>query len=308
MNAKIVIKKIDGSVFEETKLLSFLFIKDAYIPYTTVSAQIYSNDSDYLSICEISMYIGNTIVHHGLVDSLELVKSSGHSIVRLSSRGFTSLLCQNQIEPGMITGISLNKLMDSYYSLPYVTHESNTDESNYIFVKNNSTMWDGIVNLSYKLCGTFPYIRETNCVRITAVNAPTNYSYESSKLINSGLAYNYKRMISNFHMADINGEYGTYELEDSDSINRKIVRHKFFELDKQFLYSPQDALVFRDKYSQRGSFRYFCQYNGYNGEDLFDNVTFENVNQKKITRIEVNGSKNGIFTELSSYRDRFLSL
>ena len=79
---------------------------------------------------------------------------------RIESRGFTSLLCQNQIEPGLKTNISFNSLMDVYYTLPYVTHEDNSDTGNYIYVKDNSNMWDGVVNLSYKLYGNYPFIRE----------------------------------------------------------------------------------------------------------------------------------------------------
>lgn len=307
MNAKIKIKRLSGSEFTESDLLSFSFTKDAYLPYTTLSAQIYagSENEDYLSISEVSLYIDDKQVHHGLIDSLEFTELNRRKIVTLSSRGFTSLLCQNQIAPGMITNISINKLMDSYYTLPYVTHEDNSDQSNYIFVKNTSSMWDGIVSLAYKLSGTYPYISGTNCVRITKVAQPSSFSYNNNNLLDTGLSHNYKRMISNFHMADIAGDFGTYELQDSAVVSRKIVRHKFFELDKEFLYNPNEALVFRDKIAKRAMLRRFCRYCGYSGEDLSDVVSFNNVVAKRISRIEVNGNSHGIFTELSVYYDGF---
>ncbi|MCC8136296.1 MAG: hypothetical protein LIO40_06485 [Ruminococcus sp.] len=307
MEVKIAVKRMTGAVFEETKIISFTFVKDAYIPYTSVTARIYAEEEDYMSVAEIFLYVGDYLVHHGLVDTLEVTETNGVKIATLASRGFTSLLCQNQIEPGMITGISINDLMDSYYELPYVTHEDNSDQSGYIYVKSNSSMWDGVVNLSYKLNKIYPYIRGTNCVRITAESDPSVFSYDESQLTESGLAYNFKRMISNFNMADISGEYGSYTLEDTVVTNRKIVRHKVFELDRQFLSDPQEALNYRDKYANRGHFRYFCRYSGYSGEDLCDMVSFGYAQNKRISRIEIIGDSTGVDTELSVYYDGFYS-
>lgn len=308
MTAKIVIKRMTGASFEETKLQSFSFVKDAYTPYTQLSAQVFAEEEDYMSISEIFLYVGEKLVHHGLIDSLKATRMNGRKIVTLASRGFTSLLCQNQIEPGMKMGISINDLMEGYYTLPYVTHENNSDKSGYIFVKSSSTMWDGVVNLSYKLTGMYPYIRGTNCVRITAEQDPSVFLYDEEELTESGLAYSYKRMFSNFHMSDIDGNYGEYELEDSVVTNRKIVRHKYFEIDKQFLYSPSDALEYRDKFAKRGDFRYFCRYIGYNGEDLCDMVSFGYAQNKRIGRVEISGDSGGISTELSVYYDGFYTL
>ena len=109
-------------------------------------------------------------------------------------------------------------------------------------------------------------------------------------------------------MADIEGNYGSYEFEDANVINRKIIRHKYFELDKQFLYNPEHALAYRDKLTDRAHFRYFCKYCGYNGEDLFDKVSFDYVSQRRITSIEITGSSKGIFTELGVYYDGFVGL
>lgn len=307
MDTKIAVKRMNGSIFEEKDLISFSFIKDAYTPYTMINAKVFAHEQDYMSISEIYLYINGFMVHHGLIDNLKAEKYHGGKIVTLSSRGFTSLLCQNQIEPGMIREISINDLMDSYYDLPYVTHENNSDKSNYIFVKNNSTMWDGIVNLSYKLGKIYPYIRGTNRVMISPAANPTEFSYNDNYLIASGCAYDYKRMTSHFNMADISGNYGNHTLKDDAVINRKIVRHKVFELDRQFLYDPEEALIYRDKYAKRGQFRYFGQYSGYNGEDLCDMVSFSFARDKRISRITVSGDTNGITTELSAYYDGFYS-
>lgn len=296
-----------GAEFEEAELISFTFVKDAYIPYTTLKARLHAMQEDYMSISEIFLYVGEHLVHHGLIDTLTAAVSDGRKIVTLTSRGFTSLLCQNQIAPGLVSGISINDLMDSYYQLPYVTHEDNSDQSGYIYVKDSSTMWDGVVNLAYKLNGIYPYIRGTNCVRITAEADPAVFEYEESDLTESGLGYDYVNAISHFDMADINGEYGSFTLEDSVVTNRKIERHKVFELDMQFLYDPQQALEYRSKYSRRGCFRYYCRCSGYNGEDLCDMISFGYASSKRIGRIEISGNSTGISTELSVYYDGFFN-
>lgn len=305
MKAKLVLRSISGTELTETKLISFSFVKEAYTPYTTLSAKIQVENKSLTDVSEALLYVNEKLIHHGLIDSTELYENECGMFFSVTSRGFTSLLCQNQIEPGLISNISVNALMDSYYALPYVTHEDNSDTSGYIYVKNNSTMWDGVVNLSYKLTGVYPYIRGTNCVRITQEQAPVHFSYNEKSLIAIGTASEHKRLISHFHMSDIEGNFGTYALENTEASQSKIVRHKFFELDMQFLYNPQQALEYRNKYASRAGKRYFCRYIGYNGEDLSDTVDFGQIQAGRIGKISVKGSESGIITELSVYSDGF---
>lgn len=305
MTASITVKKTDGTLITEEKLLSFRFRKNSYLPYTLLNAQIHADAEDFENSSEIFLYLGQKLVHHGLIDTLKVTYSGGSRIVSLVSRGFTSLLCQNQIEPGMKSNVTFNQLMDGYYSLPYVTHEDNSGQSGYIYVSGNSTMWDGVVNLSYKFCGTYPYIRGTNCVRITPVSDPAVFSYTDSDLLSRGFSMNGRRLVSHFHMADMGGEYGQYEYENPDAAAYGIVRHKYSELDREFLYEPNDALVFDDKIASREQKVFFCTYSGYNGEDLSDIVSFCGINSERIEGIEITGSSKGIVTKLSVYHDKF---
>lgn len=307
MDAQIRLKHLSGLSLEEPELISFSFVKDAYTPYTTLRARLHGVQADYETITEIFLYVGEHLVHHGLVDKLDISDSDGMKLVTLSSRGFTSLLCQNQITPGLVSDITINDLMDSYYQLPYVTHEDNPDQSSYIYVKDSSTMWDGIANLAFKLNGIYPYIRGTNCVRTSAEQNPKAFVYDNSSIIESGMGYDYVNMISHFDMSDINGEYGEFTLSDSDVRTCMIERHRVFELDMQFLYDPQQALEYRSNYSKRGCRRYFCRYCGYNGEDLCDLVSFGNISSKRIGKIEISGNNSGIFTSLSVYYDGFFN-
>lgn len=305
MNAHLYFINSDGSMFFEYNILSFSFHKDAYLPYSSLSASIVPSNSDFSSVCEIKLFIGAFLVHHGLVDTLDFSRSGGSAKCSLSSKGFTSLLCSNQLQPGLKSSVSLNSLMDSFYSLPYVTHEDNSDSSNYIYVKNGSAMWDGVANLSFKLYGSYPFIRGTNCVRITPPASPSSFSFSDSQLLKSGSSLDFRHLISNFHMADINGNYGQYDLQDDSVVNRKIVRHLCFDLDKQFLSDPPSALTFRDKFSSRASRSLFCTRTDFGGEDLFDHFSFGSHSNLPIHSISAFGSSNGIFTTLSSFSDGF---
>ena len=306
MNAQIVLRRTDGAASsEETRLLSFHFVKEAYTPYTTLTAVIDTEEENFLSVCEALFYINDKLVHHGLIDSIEKTETEKGRTVTLASRGFTSQLCQNQLQPGLIENISINSLMDSYYVLPFVTHENSSDSTGYIYVKSSSTMWDGVVNLTYKQNGIYPYIQGTNCVRTTAEQNPHTFTFDDSQLISRGSAGSFRRMISDFHMADISGNYGNCDLTDSEAVNRFIVRNRYLELDRQFLYNPQQALEYRDKFAKRASQRYFCRYSGYSGEDLNDLVSFGEISSKRICKIDIAGDYSGIFTELSVYYDGF---
>ena len=115
---KIVVRNADGSSSECSKLLVFNLKKEAYQRYSILSARMLVDSSAFDNASEIRFYISGKLVHHGLIDSIKTLVNGGKQITTLTSRGFTSLLCQNQIEPGMKTGVSINSLMDGFYSLP----------------------------------------------------------------------------------------------------------------------------------------------------------------------------------------------
>jgi hypothetical protein len=305
VTAVLTVKTSDGTVLAESGVLSFLFTKDMYTPYTTLTARAAVERDSYGEAAEVLLSIDGRTVHHGLSDSIRWEKAGGERFLSVSSRGFTSLLVQNQIEPGLKMNISFNMLMDDYYTLPYVAHENNSDDSSYIYVRPNTSMWDAAANLSFKLLGTYPYIRGTNTVMISPAACPQSFDLRGESLIASGTELTGSRLASGYHMADIGGSYGTFDLTDSDAAALKIVRNKYFDLDMRFLYSPQQALVYREKYDFRGYERVYCSYSGYKGEDIYDRVTFGAVSGERIGSLTIRGSSHGIITETGVYRDKF---
>ncbi|MBR5683964.1 MAG: hypothetical protein IKW96_11935 [Ruminococcus sp.] len=305
MNVYIILRTADGAYYTQSNVLSFSFSKDLYTPYTTLTAHICTSSPKIPNIAEITLNVNGFPVHHGLIDSVKQEKKGNCRFISISSRGFTSLLCQNQIEPGLKMNISFNMLMEDFYTLPYVFHENDSDNSSYIYVKPNTSMWDAAANLTYKRRGTYPYIRGTNTVMMSPVTTPVTFDYSGEKFISTGIEHVNSRLGSDYHMADINGDYGNFDLSDSDVSDLKIVRHKYFDLDMRFLYAPQQALVYRDKYDFRGRERVFCSYNGYHGEDLCDIVSFDSVSSERVGSVTIRGSSKGIFTEVGVYRDKF---
>ena len=304
MTARITIKTSDGFYYDNNDVLSFRFDKDIYMPYTTLTARI-RTPSEIANASEVLLSVNGFTVHHGLLDSIKQEQKAGFRFITISSRGFTSLLCQNQIEPGLKMNISFNMLMEDFYTLPYVTHENDPDDSSYLYIIPNTSMWDAAVNLTYKRRGTYPYIRGSNTVMMSPVASPVTFDFSNEQFISLGTEHINSRLASDYHMADINGDYGTFDLHDSDAAALKIVRHKYFDLDMRFLYNPQQALVYRDKYDFRGRERVFCSYSGYHSEDLCDVISFGSVSSERIGSVTIRGSSRGVFTETGVYRDKF---
>ena len=305
MSTRLILVNKDMTTHTEMDILSFSFHKDAYLPYTKLSVSFLTETDNIDDYAEVKLYIGGILVHHGYINTFECRKVGGKIKGYAVSDGFTAQLCRAQIEPGLKTGISLNSLMEDYYTLPYVEHENNADTSNYIYVKQNSAMWDAVASLSYKRCGTYPYIRGTNTVRITPFPAPSSFAYDTDECIETGTGNDYRRMNSDYHMEDIHGDYGHYDLTDSTAVDYRFVRHLYMELDMRFLYSPQKALEYRNKLDCRGMRKRWCVYNGYRGEDISDIMTIDSGTSARIMFIDINGSGKGIFTKVGTYIDKF---
>lgn len=294
-------KKADGTEVSFDQIFGITFKKDAFTPYTTLTAVAAATPfpSD---IHEIRLAVEAYTVHKGIVDSYKVVEEKGFKKAVITSRGYTSLLTENQLAPGLYTDISLNKLFKNYFTLPNITHEDNSDLS-YIYVNKGAAMWDGAANLSYKLKGSYPYIRKHNTVMMSMPTDAKNLAYTDEQIVSRGTELSTARMVSHYHMADIGGDYGKFESVSKEAVSRNLIRHRYFELDRRFLYSPQSACDFRTMMSERGYKRKFFTYNGYQGEDLNDLVTFGDTAEKRIKAIRITGNSKGVFTELSVYED-----
>ena len=72
MIVNVKLKKTDGSQVSFTNLLSFVFEKEAYTPYTTFKATVYGKNLPE-DFTEIQFYINGKVLHHGTVDTFKRV-------------------------------------------------------------------------------------------------------------------------------------------------------------------------------------------------------------------------------------------
>ena len=195
-----------GETSTEQGILAFRCIKDVYLPYSTLSISLVPQQMDFGTIRRVQLTVRQTTVHDGLADQVKLEQKNGQSFLTIASRGFTSLLCQNELAKGLIAKISLDQLMKDYYPFPtQIKWEPNTDTSNYIYVKENDTMWDGVSNLCFKLNGRYPYIGSTNTIRLNLPVNPTVYPFMNYTIASVGSTQDFRSLVSQYHMPDADG-------------------------------------------------------------------------------------------------------
>lgn len=304
MNELVLTLRSDERTVVEKGCLAAVLECEAYTPYARLTATFLSQGVAYGAVNAVMLAFGMRQVFLGIADSVEQFWKDGRCFVRVQSRSFTSVLAQNELIPGLHTGMTLEKLMTGFYQFPNVSYEA-YEGSGYIFVKDGASMWDSIVNFGYQLTGYHPFI-QGNTVRFTPPSDAVQLILSGTQVLESGIVQDTTKLVSNYHMADINDNYDAYQLENTAAAAADIVRHKQLLLDRQYLSEPEEALQFRCRFSQRGWRARYVTYSGYHGEQLCDRVSFGDFLQDaQISRIRMTFGKNGIRTKLWAYDDGF---
>ncbi len=292
---RIILTDIDNSKHTFENITSFRVEKERFTPYTSADVTFIS---DILSTQykDISIYVNDFCVHFGLIDTLECCQKSDMITVKISSKSFTSLLIQNQPVPGMIYKVSLNSLMNDFVDIPNIQYENNDTVQNYIFLKDNCDLWDAVVNISYKIYGIYPYVRQSNYIRISIDEDVSDFSQLPDFITSRGVCLDYTKMVSDYHMQDIEGNYDSYSLKNQEAVLRNIIRHKQIPLDRQYLNNPEESMRNKLLFSMRGHHTEYIEYSGYRGEDILDYS-----DEKRIDKIIIKGSAYGIKTTLHNY-------
>lgn len=133
-----------------------------------------------------------------------------------------------------------------------------------------------------------------------------HYVAKDNSLLAAGTATDQSLLYSDFYMADVDGTYEKFHEAEPEAAARGIVRTKQLALDRQYLYDPQQALVFRRKFAGRRLVRRFVDVIGPVGLSLGDRLSYGTVLQEAaITRIRMSGNQKGIRTRLEAYTDGF---
>lgn len=306
----VVLKTIDGDFLTFSTVVNFSFKKDKYTPYTELTMTVADTENilDLKSVIyQIDVYINRASVHSGLVDTSDCRREKGVSLITIRSRGFTSLLMNNQMTPGLHAKMSLTKLMTEYYEFPYtIKWEEDSAECNYIFVKEHRSMWDSVVNLGYKLYGTYPYIKGTNKIMLRPEDTLARKTFTESELIKIGTKTNTTGIISHLHMQDVDGNYGVYNLHNQNADELMIVRHKQIAFDRQYLNDPERAMQLTFSLASGGWKSRYITIKGYLPFDLNDRISCGDfINDEKICGVTVTGDRNGIISTYYVYDDDF---
>lgn len=291
-----------------TDVLSFKIVKEYYTPYSTLKVEaVYPNEIGVL-FKKVELILNGNTIHSGLMDTANINRINKFNTISISSKSFSVLLCQNQLAPELKSSISLNSLIEDFIPIPEISHEDNSTIVNYIYIKNASTLWDAVINLTHKLNGGHPYICENNKVMVSPKENPLILTLSQQILTSTGTGLDTTKIISDIHMQDIDGNYNTYNLDNPSANSLNIVRHKHIDLDRQYLSNPQDALIHKINFSMRGYYYVYGTYNGYQGEDIGDYVTFYNYYPKSIvSKLEITGSNGNVSTKVYAYTDNYLS-
>ena len=167
-------------------------------------------------------------------------------------------------------------------------------------------MWDGVANLTYKLCGRYPFVYHANEIRMHLPETYRNFYVGADTLLGMGMTADQSRIYSRFSMADADGTYGKFQENDPNAAALELVRTKQLPLDRQYLYDPQQALVFRQKFAGRGLVSYYFDRIGAVAADLGDRITCSGIIENApITHIRMTGNQNGVRTRLEAYQDEF---
>lgn len=301
-------EKDSGEKIVLEKCLSMRFEKERYTPYTTFGGTFLAS-SDFGDVSDVLLTINGTDVHRGPADTVRISHSSSGHRVTVNSRGYTSAFGQNEIRPGILSDLSLVKLLTDEAQIPNTYFEENSEEVNYLYVVAHTSVWDAASNLCLKLAGTYPYIAHVNTLRYTTPEETTLITPEADgTLIEYGTETDYRNILSDIYMSDTEGTPDAFSFINEESTALGIKRERYLSLDKRWLNNEQLGLTYRSHFSMRGYNRSYVAYRGYCGEDINDRVSFGENTEKRISRILVTGGKNGVSTRLWCYKDKFCNV
>lgn len=295
---------IGDSFVSETVCTSLSLNREVYTPFNELTAVFLSEHTNYESVNRIALFWKDKQIFLGIAERVEQFWKNGCRFVRIHSKSFTSLLTQNEIKKGLHANLTISKLVYDYYRMPFVTCEENP-ETGYINIKESTSLWDCIVSFGYKINRGYPYIKG-NQICISLPDTPAVHAPMQNQVLEYGTVYDTSKLVSHYHMEDFEGNPDVYSLENTVAVSANIVRHKQIAFDRLYLWNPNEALTFRNRFSRRGQKAKYLVYEGFADEELGDRISFGSFLQNKtICRVKVTFGQNGLRTWLYAYEDGF---
>ena len=293
-----------GAFTEIPQILSMQLEREAYTPYESLNVLCRTAQAP-MDANEVIVLHGDLPVYQGLVDVLRLETAQRVQLLRIALKGFTSLLTQNELAPGLHTQQTLQTLIESYYTFPHVTYE-NYPGTGYLYVNPGSSLWDGVASFAYQFTGHYPYVRG-NGIYVTAPSDGT--LHKVTDLLALGEERDTRRMVSHLHMEDISGTPDAYRETNALAVPQQIVRHRHLSLDRTFLYAPEEALRWRIRFSNRGQYAKYVRAAGFYDARIGDRVQAGTwMHADTVCRVRIVFGAEGLQTQIWSYDDGFYTL
>ena len=301
---------MNGSTLDVSNIISAVFEKDYYLPYSKLSARAVLPEETSLTVSNVKrveLWYGYGRMHRGFPDRLNITKTGSLRTLEVFSRGVTVSLCQSESEPGIWSDVNLRDVVTRCRTTDEVTFEGATDTVNYVNILEKQSSWDAVCAYALKGYSRYPYISSVGTVMVTKSSSVRTVN--SPVILSSKTTLDTTRLLTKLYMKDLSDEY-SYSAEDTYAQNFGITREKYLPLDMQWLHSEEVGLSMRLKYSKRACRSYQLKYLGYSSEDLTDKVNITGAGplstQLTVGALRVSFSSIGVETTLIQYNDGFL--
>ncbi|MCR5307098.1 MAG: hypothetical protein K6E36_11410 [Oscillospiraceae bacterium] len=292
----------DGQTVTLTRCLRLSLLRDRYQPFAELRAE-FAAEADCPLPLDVSLTVGGVLLHRGLVREASRRQENGQCILSVHSQSYSAALVQNQLVPGVHSDVTLISLMTTY-QLPNMTYEQVPDPISYIYVRENTAMWDAVIAYSYKRSGSFPYLRTPDLLCVSPQTGTDAVVLPEHRILRISDQTETGGIISRIEMAEIDGTPGRFVMDNPEAARRNIVRVRQIQFDKQYADRPMGALAFRIAMGNRRLYSKTVVYDGCCGEDIGDLIRCGSLTARA-DRIRLTADEKGFRTELRFYYDDF---
>lgn len=291
-----------GQTVTLTRCLRLSFLRDRYQPFSVLHAE-FAAEADCPLPLDVTLTLDGRLLHSGLVREAALRYENGQHILSVHSRSYSAALVQNQLVPGVHSDVTLISLMTAYH-LPHMTYEQVPDPIAYIYVRENTALWDAVIAYSYKRSRTFPYLRTPDLLCVSPQTGTEPIILPEHRILRAGDHTETGGIVSRIEMAEIDGTPGRFIMDNPEAARRNIVRVKQIQFDKQYADRPMGALEFRIAMGNRRLYAKSVVYEGCCFEDIGDLIRCGSLTARA-DRILITADETGFRTEVRFYYDDF---
>ncbi len=286
--------------------VSFTVEKERYTPYIYFKG-VFFGEHEPSDISRVEFYCDFACIHSGIASKVYTTIEGGKKTISVESYGFTALLGQNQSEPGIISNATLAKIMTRNEDFFGISYQLYTKAVNYIYIENNSTLWDAVATYAYKAYNNYPYITQTNYIRCEKLGIATLY-YNEFDIVKAGRGVNLTNLVSNAYTADTEGGYSFAKTNDY-AMQRNLKKYKYMDHRNDFLYDLNEQSNYYIKLRDRGREYTYFTYCGFRNEEICDQAVLNcggiSLNAAEISRVIIKGSDKCVYTTVYCYNDSF---